>query len=66
MLGYTDMLESVLWVQTKSSAKVQIAYWERDTISERKLTQVVRTLRKDGFTAHLVADQVEPGKGLYL
>ncbi|MEO1257450.1 MAG: alkaline phosphatase D family protein [Bacteroidota bacterium] len=62
MLGYTDMLESMIWVQTKSSAKVQIAYWERDTVSERYLTQVVRTLRKDGFTAHLVADQVEPGK----
>ncbi len=62
MLGYTDMMETMLWVQTNSAAKVQIAYWEKDTISERKLTEVYTTGKKYGFTAHLLADQVEPGK----
>ncbi len=62
MLGYTDMLESMIWVQTKSAAKVQIAYWEKDTVSEKKFTDVYLTNKKEGYTAHLVADQVEPGK----
>ncbi len=62
MLGYTDMMETMLWVQTKSPAKVQFAYWERDTVSEKKFTEIIGTEKKNGFTAHLVADQVEPGK----
>ena len=62
MLGYTDMVESMLWVQTKSAAKVQIAYWEKDTVSEKKFTDLFFTTKKEAFTAHLIADQVKPGK----
>ena len=62
MLGYTDMLESMLWVQTKSVAKVQVAYWEQGTDNDKKFTEAVTTHKKDGYTAHLVADQVKPGK----
>ncbi len=62
MLGYSDMFEVKLWVQTKAAAKVQIAYWEKGTTNKPMLTDAVQTNKKDGFTAHLIADQVQPSK----
>ncbi len=64
MLGYTDMMETMLWVQTKSPATVQIIYWEKDTnpVSPKKYTDPYLTTKAEGYTARLVADQVEPGK----
>jgi len=34
MLGYSEMKEVLLWVQTKEKAKVQFAYWPKDTRPE--------------------------------
>lgn len=61
MLGYTDMFETMLWAQTKSEAKVQIAYWPKGKPTEKHLTNTVKTQKQDGFTAHLLADEVQPG-----
>ncbi|GAB4252244.1 MAG: alkaline phosphatase D family protein [Saprospiraceae bacterium] len=61
MLGYTDMFESLIWVQTKEAAQVQAAYWLESSPQERHLTNMVRTKKADGFVAHLLADEVEPG-----
>jgi alkaline phosphatase D len=62
MPGYTDMFESMLWVQTKSAAKVQFAYWVKDSLSAGKFyTEAVTTDKRDGFTAHLIAGEVLPG-----
>jgi len=30
MIGYMDIVETVIWVQTKSSAKVTVSYWAGD------------------------------------
>lgn len=62
MLGYTDMFESMLWVQTNAPAKVQFAYWEEGNNSGKKYTETVSTKKSNGYTAHLVADEVRPGK----
>ncbi len=61
MLGYTDMRETMLWVQTKSQARVQFAYWLKGDPAQKLLTAIATTQAQDGFTAHLVADQVLPG-----
>ncbi|MBI1225180.1 MAG: alkaline phosphatase family protein [Bacteroidetes bacterium] len=61
MLGYTDMFETMLWAQTKSEAKVQVAYWQKGKPTERHLTNTVKTQKTEGFTAHLLADEVQPG-----
>lgn len=61
MLGYSDMLETKLWVQTRSEAKVQIKYWQKGKPSEKLVTRSVTTQHDQGFTAHLVADKVLPG-----
>ncbi|GAB3888996.1 alkaline phosphatase D family protein [Spirosoma agri] len=67
MVGYSDMREVMLWVQTKGPARVQIRYSETGTSKNGKvapvhLTNEVQTNRQTVFTAHLLADQVEPGK----
>ena len=30
MIGYVDMFEALVWVQTKGNATVHIEYWEQD------------------------------------
>lgn len=62
MLGYSDMFESLIWVQTKESAQVQAAYWLESSPEDRHLTNRVRTRKETGFVAHLLADEVEPGQ----
>lgn len=62
MLGYAEMREVLLWVQTKSGAKVQIAYWEQGKPNETYLTDAKVTSKNNAFTAKLLADQVQPGK----
>lgn len=62
MLGYSQMMEVMIWVQTTKAAKVQIRYWEPQDSKTKWETQVVSTSIEEAFTAKLVADQVEPGK----
>lgn len=62
MVGYSEMREVKLWVQTKQPARVQIRYAEEGKPDAPYLTNEVRTERESAFTAHLLADQVEPGR----
>lgn len=63
MLGYSEMREVMLWAQTNAPASVQIKYWELDNPSNPILeTNVVETEKSTGYTAHLLADEVVPGK----
>ncbi|NUQ22387.1 MAG: alkaline phosphatase family protein [Saprospiraceae bacterium] len=62
MVGYSDMREVALWVQTQESANVQIAYWDLANPRDTFLTNRVRTQTVNAHTAHLTAEQVTPGK----
>lgn len=62
MVGYSQMLEALLWVQTKEAATVQIAYWEQGNPNQKRFTDPVTTAKQSAFTAKLIADQVQPGK----
>jgi alkaline phosphatase D len=62
MVGYSAMREVTLWVQTTASARVKIIYWEKGKEAVKHETNSVKTMKKWAFTAHLIADQVEPGK----
>jgi alkaline phosphatase D len=63
MLGYSEMKEVLLWVQTTAAADVQFAYWEKgQPKSAPKLTAKIRTASANAHTAKLIADQVEPGR----
>ncbi|MCB0572700.1 MAG: alkaline phosphatase family protein, partial [Phaeodactylibacter sp.] len=61
MLGYNEMREVLLWVQTKAPATVQFAYWPEAEPGRRMFTAEKQTEKSDAFTAKLLADQVEPG-----
>ena len=62
MVGYSQMREVALWVQTTKPAKVKIAYWEERKISNKNFTDEIQTEKSKAFTAHLIADNVEPGR----
>ncbi len=61
MVGYSAMRESVVWVQTKVVVTVQLRYWAASTPTDLLYSQEVTTLPENGFTAHLIADRLEPG-----
>ena len=62
MVGYAQMKEVMLWAQSKEAASLQIAYWDESHPEAKFYTDSVRTHKMSGYTAHLLADQVEPGK----
>jgi alkaline phosphatase D len=61
MLGYSEMREVLVWVQTTSTAKVKIRYWLKGFPKKVAETNEVKTDESTAFTAKLIADQVEPG-----
>ncbi len=62
MVGYSTMQEVLLWVQTDEKAKVHFEYYEIDNPKIRFKTDEIQTLKKNGYVAKLIADQVAPGK----
>ena len=60
MLGYCTMHEVAIWAQSKTSAKVYAKYYSNsDSVFT---TNVVMTDKEHGYTAHLIADHIEPGR----
>ncbi len=59
MVGYSEMNEVMLWVQTNEVAKVKIAYYTESNPKNISWTNEVETVRKNGYTAHLLADNVK-------
>lgn len=61
MLGYSEMLESMIWVQTSRECEVYIAYTDLVDRTFIRTTNKVQTTKNDAYTARLIADSVEPG-----
>ncbi len=61
MVGYTEMHEAMLWVQSSAAAKVYFEYYDSLAPSHRYRTNVVQTEASEAFTAHCVADSVQQG-----
>ncbi len=62
MLGYVEMKEALIWVQTKTFAGVQVEYWESGKPEQKWRTDLVQTYKSSAFTAKCIADQLEPGR----
>ena len=62
MVGASDLREVKLWAQTTGPARVRIVYWDSAAPGVRLATAEVTTRRDSAYVAHLVADQVEPGR----
>lgn len=62
MIGYSEMKETLLWVQTTKEAKVKFVYWDIENPSEKFQTEEYRTRKSDAYTIQLKATSVLPGK----
>ena len=62
MLGYAEMKEVLIWVQTKEAAQVHFDYWETEKPEMVYSTAPYQTQKQEAFTAKCIADQVEPGR----
>lgn len=62
MVGYSEMMEVLLWVQTNAPAKVKFVYYEKENPGKKYSTVEKTTLKNEAFTAKLIADQVQQGR----
>lgn len=62
MVGFSDMKQVKLWVQTRSSAEVIFAYRLADGTGPTLFTDPITTASKDGYTAEVYADSLSEGK----
>ncbi|TAE45876.1 MAG: alkaline phosphatase family protein, partial [Bacteroidetes bacterium] len=60
MVGYSEMREVLLWVQTNGPAVVQYEYTSGGD-APRFRTDAYQTTRENAYTAHVIANQVRPG-----
>jgi alkaline phosphatase D len=61
MLGYSEMKETLIWVQTEGETDVQYAYWPEGDESKKILTELVRTQKVNNYIAKILATDLEPG-----
>ncbi|MEE8486846.1 MAG: alkaline phosphatase D family protein, partial [Gemmatimonadota bacterium] len=62
MVGYSEMREVALWVQTIEAADVKFIYWDQANPGVRFETAEVRTSAQDVFVVELTAELLEPGR----
>ncbi|WP_448519914.1 alkaline phosphatase D family protein [Rhodoflexus sp.] len=62
MVGYSAMKETALWVQTTAPATVYFEYWDKDQPQKRYRTESYTTKKSEGYTATLIADELQHGK----
>lgn len=61
MVGYSEMNEVLLWIQTTESADVRIDYAVKGQRMRALSTATVKTDGDKAFVAKLIADKVQPG-----
>lgn len=62
MVGYSEMKEAMIWLQTKENASVKIEYFAMDNPGKVFNSDTYKSSKEAAFTYHMVLDQLEPGK----
>ena len=62
MVGYCEMKEAAIWLQTNKTATVKIDYFAIDKPSKVFHSTEYTSSKEVGFTYHIILDQLEPGK----
>lgn len=62
MVGYGEMTEVMLWVQTTQEADVQFRYWDTAAPASKELSPIHRTSAADEHVAHILIKGLLPGK----
>ncbi len=61
MVGYSEMTEVLLWVQTTKAAAVQFRYWPLGRPTARTTTASLSTRSDDAFVARATISRLAPG-----
>jgi len=61
MVGYGQMTEVMLWVQTTKPAAVQFRYWNLQEPAKASLSKSVNTSADRANVAHVLIDGLQPG-----
>ena len=62
MVGYCEMKEAMIWIQTTKEALVRIDYFAIDTPNEKFSSEAQKSENSNGFTNHIVLNKLQPGK----
>lgn len=62
MLGYSEMREVLLWVQTEKPALVKYNYWEKGNENEKFSSTPHLTQKDNYFISKVILEDVLPGK----
>jgi alkaline phosphatase D len=62
MVGYGEMTEVMLWVQTTEPATVQFQYWDIENPKQKLLSPQVRTSEEKANIAHVRISGLKPGR----
>lgn len=60
MVGYGEMTETMLWVQTISPATVQYRYWLEGKKGDTQLSKKILTLEENDYIAKVVLSDLKP------
>ena len=62
MVGYCEMKESMIWLQTKKEASVKIEYFVIDNEKEIFVSDNYVSKKENAFCNHIILDKLLPGK----
>lgn len=62
MVGYCEMTEAMIWLQTKENAKVKIEYFDIQKPNQLFYSDTYNSSKDNGFTYHIILDKIEQGK----
>lgn len=61
MLGYSEMTETLVWLQTREPASVEIRYWKQGEPKNVKIAKAIRTTEESDHIARFKISQLEFG-----
>ncbi|QBN19096.1 alkaline phosphatase D family protein [Flavobacterium nackdongense] len=62
MVGYCEMKEAVIWLQTKENVPVKIEYFAIDKPTTIFYSDTYNSAKENGCTYHIILDKLTPGK----
>lgn len=62
MVGYSEMREVLLWVQTTEPARVKFMYFEEGQPAQKVASSEVHTEKRNACIAKIVIENLEPGQ----
>ena len=62
MVGYCEMKEAMIWLQTTKDALVKIDYYAIDNPKDKFSSDTQKSESSNGFTNHIVLNKLQPGK----